>query len=117
MDGMLTQEEVNRLLSSMCIDDEEVVVKERTLDEAVNNAKRGRVQRHMRSRSAKLSDFLSDVKMETTEESGKKMLNHILIYGAGIAPQRMQTKHQSRRRICQSIQRGILVQHVARNLI
>lgn len=117
MDGMLTQEEVNRLLSGMCIDDEEVVVKERTLDEAINNAKRGRVQRHMRSRSAKLSDFLSDVKMETTEESGKKMLNHILIYGAGIAPQRMQTKHQSRRRICQSIQRGMLVQHVARNLI
>ena len=116
MDGILTQEEVNKLLSGMCIDDEEVV-KERTLDEAINNAKRGRVQRHMRSRSAKLSDFLSDVKMETTEESGKKMLNHILIYGAGIAPQRMQTKHQSRRRICQSIQRGILVQHVAKNLI
>lgn len=73
MEGMLTQEEVNRLLSGMCINDEEVVVKERTLDEAINNAKRGRVKRHMRSRPVKLSDYLSDIKMETPVESVKKI--------------------------------------------
>lgn len=71
MDGMLTQE-VNRLLSGICIDDEGEVVKERTLDEAINNAKRGRVQRHMRSRSARLSDFLSDAKTNQSEESSNK---------------------------------------------